>query len=259
MKSQKVESRVSESKEREPVWLFLVWPILLAFAVGLLVRLMMWYRSLYALSLSVYQMIGPLSLLIVPVMFSIFGLSAFAKGRRYVMLMQAFFYCLFCLVTFDAVSIFNMVNTPQYVDGGVGQVGGVISSYEASLVVLLISFGVGMLVYACGDIKIYRSIWKVLSGVCVVIGILLPSVLESHKIHWAERKRLDRSCAERYEDLRFAISLGEIALGLSVAFVVVCIVSYILVPKFADLSSNKIRINRNSLWYDGVRSWGWQV
>ena len=89
---------MSESKEREPVWLFLVWPSLLAFAVGLLVRLMMWYRSLYALSLSVYQMIGPLSLLIVPVMFSIFGLSAFVKGRRYVMLMQAFFYYLFCAV-----------------------------------------------------------------------------------------------------------------------------------------------------------------
>ena len=84
-----------------------------------------------------------------------------------------------------------------------------------------------------------------------MIGILLPSVLESHKVHWAEWKRLGRSYAERYEDLRFAISLGEIALGLSAAFVVVCIVSFVLVPKFADLSSSAVVIKKNSLWYDG--------
>lgn len=251
MKLQKVDRRVFGSERYEPVWLFLIWLILLAYAVGVLVGLMMWHRSLYGLSLSVYQMIGPLSLLIIPVVFSILGLCAFEKGRRYVILMQAFFYCLFCGIAFEVTSILAVVNSPQYVDGGIGQSGGIISSYEAHLVLLLISFGMGILVYACGDLKIYRSIWKALAGICGVIGILLPSVLESHKVHWAEWKRLGRSYAERYEDLRFAISLGEIALGLSAAFVVVCIVSFVLVSKFADLSSNAVVIKKNSLWYDG--------
>jgi membrane protein len=251
MKLQKVDRRVLGSERHEPVWLFLIWLILLAFAVGALVGLMMWHRSLYGLSLSVHQMIGPLSLLIIPVVFSILGLCAFEKGRRYVMLMQAYFYFAFCGMAFVATSILAVVNSPQYVDGGIGQSGGIISSYEAHLVLLLISFGMGILVYACGDLKIYRSIWKALAGICAVIGILLPSVLESHKVHWAEWKRLGRSYAERYEDLRFAISLGEIALGLSAAFVVVCIVSFVLVPKFADLSSSAVVIKKNSLWYDG--------
>lgn len=251
MKLQRVDRRVFGSERHEPVWLFLIWLILLASAVGLLVRLMMLHRSLYGLSLSVHQMIGPLSLLIIPVVFSILGLCAFEKGRRYVMLMQAFFYNLFCGIAVVATSILVVVNSPQYVDGGIGQSGGIISSYEAHIVLLLISFGMGILVYACGDLKIYRSIWKALAGICVVIGILLPSVLESHKVHWAEWKRVGRSYAERYEDLRFAISLGEIALGLSAAFVVVCIVSFVLVPKFADLASNAIVIKKNSLWHDG--------
>lgn len=251
MKLQKVDRRVFGSERHEPVWLFLIWLILLAFAVGELVGLMMQHRSLYGLSLSVHQMIGPLSLLIIPVVFSILGLCAFEKGKRYVMLMQAFFYNLFCGIACVATSILVVVNSPQYVDGGIGQSGGIISSYEAHLVLFLISFGMGILVYACGDLKIYRSIWKALAGICVVIGILLPSVLESHKVHWAEWKRLGRSYAERYEDLRFAISLGEIALGLSAAFVVVCIVSFVLVPKFADLSSDKVEIKKSSLWHDG--------
>lgn len=251
MKSQKVERRVSEPKEYKLVWFILADLIALVAGSILLYILIVSHQGRYGLSLSVDQIVGLVYLLLVPVVSSIYGLGSFCKGRRYVLSMQAAYYLLFWSSAFAVDSIFRLMKTPKYVDDGVGQAGGIISSYEAHLVVLLVSFGVGMLMYACGDIKIYRSIWKALAGVCFVIGILLPSVLESHKVHWAEWKRLDRSYAERYEDLRFAISLGELALDVSAAFVVVCIVSFILVPKLVYLSSNKVEIKKHSLWYDG--------
>lgn len=251
MKSQQVECRVSEPKEYKLVWFILADLIVLVFGSILLYILIVLHQGRYGLSLSVDQVVGPIYLLVVPFVSSIFGVCSFCKGRRYVISMQVAYYFLFWLSAFVIASIAMLMKTPKYVDGEVSQVGGIISSYEAHLVVLLVSFGAGMLVYACGDIAIYRSIWKALAGVCVVIGILLPSVLESHKVHWAEWERLGRSYAERYEDLRFAISLGEIALVVSAAFVVVCIVSFILVPKFADLSSDKVEVKKNSLWHDG--------
>ena len=251
MKSQQVERRVSESKEYKLVWFILANLIVLVVGSILLVMLIKSHMERYVLSLSVDQIVGPIYLLLVPVVSSIFGLLSFCKGRRYVLSMQVSYYLLFWSSAFTVGSIFRLMKTPKYVDDEVGQVGGIISSYEAHLVVLLVSFGVGMLIYACGDIKIYRSIWKAIAGVCAVVGILLPSVLESHKVHWAEWKRLDRSYAERYEDLRFAISLGEFALDVSAAFVVLCIVSFILAPKLVYLSSNKVEIKKHSLWYDG--------
>lgn len=248
MKSQQVEPRVTQSEERELIWVFIVSLTALIIAVASSVRLSELHQSRYDLLPSNHQLFGLLSLSIFPVVFLILGLRTVRKGKLYVFGIQAAFLCLFSATALGAAAVLTLVDTPKYVDGGVGQLGGITSGYEAQLVLLVISCGVGILMYACVDLKIYRSMWKELAGICVVISILLPSVLESQKVNWAEWERLHRCPDGRYEGLRFAISLGEIALASSAAFVVVCGLSFILMHKFGNGFSNKIEIKKNSLW-----------
>ena len=188
--------------------------------LGFIIWLLVEHASKYRVSPSEDQILILGLLFSLPVCAALIVLHIFQRGKGRVAAIQGLVGLCFYMIAFFVRFFLNEAMSPQYVGNGEG---GVVSVYESYFILLLISCGMAIVVVACGDWNRFAVLWKVSAGVSVVIGILLPGMLESHKFLWAEWNSVGQS-AESSEGVRLSISLIEFAIEFSVAYVVMYVI-----------------------------------
>lgn len=138
MKSQNVKRASLKSRGDDLIWCVL-WDLLfVGFAAGGIVSLLCAHNKLYKAPLSYDQIVILLFLSVIPILSAVCGCFAFREGRRYIFALQVFccavFYCSASIVC----SFIYLAKAPAFVGSDRS---GVVSDYEAYLILYLIAFG----------------------------------------------------------------------------------------------------------------------
>lgn len=249
MKSQKVKRGSSKSRGDKLIWFVLLDLVFMLTAASLIVGLSNVHSDRYEATLSFDQIVILLFLFVVPLLSAVCGWRAFQEGKRYIILLQVF--C--CAVFFGSALIvrlfISLAKSPAFVGDDRS---GVVSDYEAYFILYLITFGMVFLNYACGRLGMIEVLWKVVGGISIVIGILLPGMLETHKLLWAQWNDVSRSLDASYAGLRSDISFNEISIEFSVAFAVVCLLYLFFAPAVIAQSSGRVRLKEDSFVFGDV-------
>lgn len=249
MKSQNVKRVSSRSRGNELIWIVLFDLFFMVLTVGAIVKLLNVHGESYKATLSFGQLVILSLLFVTPLVFAVCGCFAFQEGRRYVFALQVFccaaFYCAACIVRL----FINMAKTPAFVGSDRN---GVVSGYEGDFILYLIIFGLVFLNYACGRLGMIEVLWKVVGGISMVIGMLLPGMLETHKLLWAKWNDVAQSLDVSYSGLRSDISFSEMSIEFSVAFAAVCLLYLFYAPAVIARSSGRVRLKRDSLGFVDV-------
>ena len=214
------------------------------FAVGGIVLLLCTHNKLYKAPLSYDQIVILSFLFVIPLVSAVCGCFAFREGKRYIFLLQVF-----CCAMFYCSAFINLAKAPAFVGSDRS---GVVSDYEAYFILYLITFGMVFLNYACGRLGMIEVLWKVVGGISIVIGILLPGMLETHKLLWAKWNDVAQSLDVSYSGLRSDISLSEMSIEFSVAFAAVCLLYLFYAPAVIARSSGRVRLKRDSFGFVDV-------
>lgn len=246
MKSQKVKCGFPED---HLIWCILFDLVIMCLIVGVIVLLLNGHSNLYKVALSYDQIVILLFLFVVSLLSAVCGWRAFQEGKRYIIPLQLFCCLVFFCSAFIVRIFISLARSPAFVGSDRG---GVVSDYEAYFILYLIAFGMVFLNYACGRLDMIEMLWKVVGGVSIVIGILLPGMLETHKLLWAKWNDASRSLDASYDWLRSDISFNEISIEFSVAFAVVCLLYLFFAPAVIAQSPRRIRLKEGSFAFGGV-------
>lgn len=249
MKSQNVKRVSSRSRRNELIRIVLFDLTFMFLTVGAIVKLLNLHSESYKATLSFGQLVILSLLFVTPLLFAVWGCFAFQEGRRYIFALQVFccaaFYCAACIVRL----FIDMAKTPAFVGSDRS---GVVSGYEGYFILYLIIFGLVFLNYAFGRLGMIEVLWKVVGGISIVIGILLPGMLETHKLLWAKWNDVAQSLDVSYSGLRSDISFSEMSIEFSVAFAAVCLLYLFYAPAVIARSSGRVRLKRDSFGFVDV-------
>ena len=249
MKSQNVKRVSSMSRGNELIWIVLFDLVFMFLAVGAFVLLLNMHSESYKVTLSFGQIVILTLLFLTPLVFAVCGCFAFQEGRRYIFALQVFccagFYCAAWIVHV----FIDVVKTPAFVGSDRSVV---VSGYEGYFILYLITFGMVFLNYACGRMGMIEVLWKVVGGISIMIGILLPGMLETHKLLWAKWNDVAQSLGVSYSGLRSDISLSEMSIEFSAAFAVVCLLYLFFAPAVIARSSGRVLLKRESFGFVDV-------
>ncbi|MBS6325176.1 MAG: hypothetical protein KH413_05010 [Actinomyces sp.] len=249
MKSQNVKRVSSGSRGNELIWIVLFDLFFVGFAVGGIVLLLCMHNKLYKAPLSYDQIVILLFLSVIPMLSAVCGCFAFQEGKRYIFALQVFCCAVFYWSAFIVRAFINLAKDPAFVGSDRS---GVVSDYEAYFILYLITFGMVFLNYACGRLGMIEVLWKIVGGISIVMGMLLPGMLETHKLLWAKWNDVAQSMDVSYSELRSDISLSEISIEFSVAFAVVCLLYLFFAPAVIAQSAGRVRLKEGSFVFGGV-------
>lgn len=250
MKSQKVKRGSSKFCGDELIWFVLLDLLFMFLAADAIVLLLNMHSNLYKATLSFDQIVILTFLFVIPLVSAVCGCFAFREGRRYIFLLQVFCCVVFYWSAFIVRAFINLAKAPAFVGSDRS---GVVSDYEAYFILYLITFGMVFLNYACGRLGMVEVLWKVVGGISIVIGILLPGMLETHKLLWAKWNDVAQSLDVSYDGLRSDISFSEMSIEFSVAFAVVCLLYLFFAPAVIAQGAEHVRLKEDSfLFGDGA-------
>ena len=249
MKSQNVKRVSSKPCGDDLIWCVLFDLFFVGLAVVGIFLLLSMHNKLYKVPLSNDQIIILLFLAVIPMLSAVCGCFAFQEGRRYIFALQVFCCAMFYWSAFIVRAFINLAKAPAFVGSDRS---GVVSNYEAYFILYIITFGMVFLNYACGRLGMIEVLWKVVGGISIVIGILLPGMLETHKLLWAQWSDVSRSLDASYAGLRSDISFNEISIEFSVAFAVVCLLYLFFAPAVIAQSSGRVRLKEDSFVFGDV-------
>lgn len=249
MKSQNVKRASLKSRGDDLIWCVL-WDLLfVGFAAGGIVSLLCAHNKLYKAPPSSDQIVILLFLSVIPILSAVFGCFAYREGRRYIFALQVFccavFYCSASIVC----SFLYLAKAPAFIGSDRS---GVVSDYEAYLILYLIAFGMVFLNYACGRLGMIKVLWKVVGGISIAITILLPGMFETHKLLWAKWNDVARSFDVSYSGLRSGISFNEMSIEFSAAFALVCLLYLFFAPAVITRNSGHVRLKKDSYGFEDV-------
>ena len=249
MKSQNVRSVSLKSRGDNLILCVLFDLFFVGFAVGGIVLLLCMHNKLYKAPLSYDQIVILLFLSVIPMLSAVCGCFAFQEGKRYIFALQVFCCAMFYCSAFIVRAFINLAKAPAFVGSDRS---GVVSNYEAYFILYLITFGMVFLNYACGRLGMIEVLWKVVGGISIVIGILLPGMLETHKLLWAKWNDVAQSMDVSYSGLRSDISFSEMSIEFSVAFAVVCLLYLFFAPAVIAQGAGHVRLKEGSFVFGGV-------
>ena len=249
MKSQNVKRVSPKSREDDPIWWVLLGLIFMGLAAFGIFLLWCMHNERYKVSLSNDQIVILLFVSVIPMLSAVWGWFSFRGGRRYIFMLQAFCCAVFYLSAFIVRAFINLAKTPGFVGSDKS---GVVSDYETYFILYLITFGMVFLNYTCGRLDMIEMLWKVVGGISIVIGILLPGMLETHKLLWAKWNDVAQSMDVSYSGLRSDISFSEMSIEFSVAFAVVCLLYLFFAPAVIAQGAGHVRLKEGSFVFGGV-------
>lgn len=249
MKSQNVRSVSLKSRGDNLILWVLFDLFFVGFAVGGIVLLLCTHNKLYKAPISYDQIVILSFLFVIPLVSAVRGCFAFREGKRYIFLLQVFCCAMFYCSAFIVRAFINLAKAPAFVGSDRS---GVVSDYEAYFILYLITFGMVFLNYACGRLGMIEVLWKVVGGISIVIGILLPGMLETHKLLWAKWNDVAQSMDVSYSGLRSDISFSEMSIEFSVAFAVVCLLYLFFAPAVIAQGAGHVRLKEGSFVFGGV-------
>lgn len=249
MKSQNVKRESPKSREGDLIWCVLFDLFFAGFAAGGIFLLLRMHCILYKVPLSGDQIVILLFLSVLPMLSAVYGWFSFQEGKRYIFALQVFCCAVFYWSAFIVRAFIELAKSPAFVGGDRS---GVVSDYEAYFILYLITFGMVFLNYACGRLDMIEMLWKVVGGISIVIGILLPGMLETHKLLWAKWNDVAQSMDVSYSGLRSDISFSEISIEFSAAFAFVCLLYLFFAPAVIAQSSGHVRLKKDSFGFGDV-------
>lgn len=249
MRSQKGKRGSSKFRGDELIWFVLLDLFFMSLAARAVVLLLTMHSKLYKATLSFDQIVILIFLFVIPLVSAVCGCFAFRKGRRYIFLLQVFCCAIFYWSAFFVRAFINLAKAPAFVGSDRS---GVVSDYEAYFILYLITFGMVFLNYACGRLGMIEVLWKVVGGISMVIGILLPGMLETHNLLWAKWNDVAQSMDVSYSGLRSDISFSEMSIEFSVAFAVVCLLYLFFAPAVIAQGAGHVQLKEGSFVFGGV-------
>lgn len=249
MRSQNVKRVSSKPRGDNLIWCMLFDFILVGLTAAGIYLLLYMHNKVYKAPLSNDQIAILLFLFVIPTLSAVCGCFSFREGKRYIFMLQVFSCAVFCWSAFFVRAFISLAKTPVFVGSDRS---GVESGYEAYFILYLITFGMVFLNYACGRLDMIEMLWKVVGGISIVIGLLLPGMLETHKLLWAKWNDACQSSAVSYGGLRSAISFSEISIEFSAAFAVVCLFYLFFAPAVIAQSSGHVRLKKDSSGFGDV-------